>query len=236
MADARAPDFYERFWRDADYTLAYARDSAERDRYPAIRAVWGDRPLPARVLDFGCGNGVLTHWMHRRGFGREILGVDVSRTGVEFATRSFAGDGLRFEAITGTPAGNFDLVVSSHVLEHLPDSLAALRALRSLAPLFIFEVPLEHAVVPNLLTALRGRPRTDNDVGHLHFWHERGFRRLLQDTGYTILDSHRYASAPFSPYTAPAKRALERIALSALGLGLYGWLMATHFAVLAEPS
>jgi SAM-dependent methyltransferase len=234
MADARAPDFYEQFWRDADYTLAYARDSAERDRGPAIRALWGNRPKPGRVLDFGCGNGVLTHWMHANGFGRDILGVDVSRTGVDFANRSFGGDGLRFS--TTPPDGGFDLVVSSHVLEHLPDPLASLRQLRSFAPVFIFEVPVENALVPNLLTRLRGRPRTDNPVGHLHFWTRNGFHDLLRQAGFCILAEHHYASAPFSPYTSPAKRRLERIALALLGLPLYSSLMATHDAVLAEPA
>lgn len=234
MADARAPDFYERFWRDADYTLAYARDSAERDRGPAIRALWGDRPKPGRVLDFGCGNGVLTHWLREHGFGRDILGVDVSRTGVDFANRSFAGEGLRFD--TAAPEGRFDLVVSSHVLEHLPDPLATLRQLHGLAPVFIFEVPVESALVPNLLTRLRGVPRTDNPVGHLHFWTRAGFHALLREAGFRILAEHHYASAPFSPYTAPAKRALERMALTLLGLPLYSRLMATHDAVLAEPA
>ncbi len=57
MAEASDAGLYERFWQDADYQLAYAFVSAKRDRYPAIRRVWDDLPLPSRMLDYGCGNG-----------------------------------------------------------------------------------------------------------------------------------------------------------------------------------
>src|SRR6266550_1906724 len=89
-------DFYENFWVDADYQLAYAYDSAVRDRYPAIRKVWGEMRLPQRVLDYGCGNGVLTSWMHQNGFGTDNAGLDISQTGVQFAKSKFNQDGLHF--------------------------------------------------------------------------------------------------------------------------------------------
>jgi SAM-dependent methyltransferase len=240
MAETRSSGFYEEFWRDAEYMLAYQRDSAERDRLPAIRAVWGDRPPPGRVLDFGCGNGALTHWMHQNAFGRSLLGVDVSRTGIDTARSRFVAEGLAFEVVDHPSAlasrAPFDVVVSSHVIEHLVDPFAALVALRPLAPLFVIEVPIEDAWVPNLAWALRRRPRTTNPVGHLHFWTRDAFHRLLHTAGYRILAEHHYASAPFSPYNAASKRAVERVALRLLGLKLYGRLMATHDAVLAAPA
>ncbi len=79
-----------------------------------------------KVLDAGCGEGVLAVMMAKKG--AAVTGVDISVPNIaaakEFAAEENAGhidffasdlERLPFEADT------FDLVVSSHVLEHLPD-------------------------------------------------------------------------------------------------------------------
>jgi len=232
-------DYYEDFWADADYTLAYAWDSAKRDRLPALQAVAGDRLPFDRVLDFGCGNGVFTYWMSENGVGREIAGYDVSVTGTTFANEKFARSGLSYHAFdpdVGLPAKatGFDAVVASHVLEHVPDPAATVADLKTRGDWLIFEVPLESALVPNSYYRLSGRDRRANPVGHLHFWTRREFEALLAQAGLTVHARHHYASAPFSPYTAAWKTGIERTALSLLGLSMYGRLMATHYCVLAR--
>src|SRR5262249_35101913 len=94
--DASAP-FYERFWADAGYTFDFALHAAVHARFPAILKVWGSMLAPQRVLDFGCGNGVLTYWMHCNGFGKDIVGVDISATAIAFAARHLARPGLTFQ-------------------------------------------------------------------------------------------------------------------------------------------
>lgn len=238
MVDVATSSFYEEFWADADYQLGYAFDSAVRDRFPAIQRVWGDLKRPQRVLDFGSGNGVLTYWMHCNGFAGDITGIDVSETGVTFGNRAFGRPGLRYERVEpGEPLdhlGRFDAVVSSHVVEHLDDPVAALRSMRGLAEWYVLEVPLEDCAVPNMLARLRGRGRKDNPVGHVQFWTKDTFRKVLADAGFLIVRDHNYASAPFSPYTGTAKRLTERALLGTVGLGVYSRLMATHYAVLAR--
>lgn len=238
MAEAEGAALYEAMWRDEGYALAYAFDSAMRDRFPAIRAVWGDLPAPGRLLDYGSGNGALSFWMFANGFGRDILGVDISATGTAFAQRRLAREGLRFHTLepgeTLDPLGRFDAVVCSHVLEHLPEPAAALGLLAPLAEWLVIEVPLERCLVQDAITRLGGRARTENPVGHLHFWDKAGFRALVEGSGLEIVREHHYASAPFSPYTRAPKRAFERAALALLGTRAYGRLMATHYAVLAR--
>ena len=232
-------DYYEAFWSDADYTLEYAWDSAKRDRLPAVQAVAGDLLPFNRVLDFGCGNGVFTFWMFENHVGREIVGYDVSATGTGFATANFARPGLsyhQFDPAAGLPAEarGFDAVVASHVLEHVPDPAATLDDLKTRGDWLVLEVPLESALVPNTYFRLTGRDRRSNPVGHLHFWSRDDFEALLRRAGLTVHARHHYASAPFSPYTAAWKTGIERSALSVLGLGLYGRLMATHYCVLVR--
>jgi hypothetical protein len=232
-------EFYESFWADRAYQLRYAQWSASHDRYPAIRHVWGELPLPRTVIDYGSGNGVLTDWLAAHGFGQEVVGLDVSETGVAAARETFSRPGLRFEVLDPVKGaahlGQVETIVSSHVLEHVPDPAAVLCSLRGQANWFVFEVPLEDCLAQSVLSALRGQPRTDNPLGHLHFWNERSFVRLLESSGYLVVRSHRYASAPFCPFISPAGRVLRR-ALLLPGLGFYGALMATHFAVLARAN
>src|SRR5258707_833870 len=66
-AFARRPEFYEQYWEDADHHFEYNFEAAVQHRFPSICRVWGSLRAPGRVLDWGCGNGVLTYWMYENG-------------------------------------------------------------------------------------------------------------------------------------------------------------------------
>ena len=230
-------DFYERFWADSLYQQAYAFDSAVRDRYPAIKAVWGDMRQAGKVLDYGCGNGVLTYWLWSNGFGKEIMGVDVSQTGVNNAQKSFAREGLTFatiDALNGLAPHSFDVVVSSHVLEHIDQPEIALAGIAEKAEWLVLEVPLEKCIWPELIARLRGKSRKENPLGHVNFWNKATFKRFLQKSGLLVILDYQYVSAPYSPFNHWLKRGLELIALNLIGIRLYSKLMATHYIVLAR--
>lgn len=229
--------FYERFWQDVEYQQAFAFDSAVRDRFPAISEVWGGLRRPKKVLDYGCGNGVLTYWLWSNGFGEEVLGVDVSSTGVENARSSFTKPGLQFELVAELDAiepASFDVVVSSHVLEHIDNPEVALKKITSMAEWMVIEVPLERCLWPELVSRMRRKPRRENPLGHVNFWDKEGFRRFLKQAGLIVVKDYQYASAPYSPFNHWAKRLLEIVALRAMGLKLYSKIMATHYAVLVR--
>lgn len=233
-----APSFYEDFWADEEYNLRYSFDAAVRDRFPALEAVWGSLQRPGRVLDWGCGNGVLSYWMHANGFGTDVLGLDISSTAIAHARRAFSRDGLGFEVLEpdAGPAhlGAFDVALASHVLEHLDDPGATVRQLAQAAEWVVLEVPLEDAAVVNWRKG-RGVERPANDVGHVNFWTRRTFLELVEGCGLMVVREHHYASAPFSPYVGNGKRLAERSLLRVLGVRGYGRLMATHLTVLARP-
>lgn len=78
------------------------------------------------VLDVGCGTGQLTKVINERvgQFGR-VVGIDPAIEMVETARKKNAGVDFRLAAVENLPFddGSFDLITSSLVLHHLPDSL-----------------------------------------------------------------------------------------------------------------
>jgi 2-polyprenyl-6-hydroxyphenyl methylase/3-demethylubiquinone-9 3-methyltransferase len=96
------------------------------------------RPLSgARVLDVGCGGGILSEAMARRG--AQVLGIDLSQAVLDVAElhaiegkvaveyRAAAAEELAAQS----PAA-FDLVTCMEMLEHVPDPAAVLNALARL--------------------------------------------------------------------------------------------------------
>src|ERR1044071_1173388 len=76
-------------------------------------------PGKPRICDFGCGRGWLAGEMTKFG---NVVGVDLSPEGVELAQKAWPN--VRFEVGDVTkwrPSYQFDLVVSSEVLEHIVD-------------------------------------------------------------------------------------------------------------------
>jgi 2-polyprenyl-6-hydroxyphenyl methylase/3-demethylubiquinone-9 3-methyltransferase len=90
-----------------------------------------------RVLDVGCGGGILSEAMARAG--ARVLGIDLSRAVLDVAQlhaleakvsvdyRSIAAEELAQEQ----PAA-FDLVTCMEMLEHVPDPAASVKALAAL--------------------------------------------------------------------------------------------------------
>lgn len=84
-------------------------------------------PVGATVLDAGCGPGVLSLMLAEKGC--IVTGVDISEPNIVEAKKYALSKGLsdRVTFLTGDiehlpfPDASFDYVVSSHVLEHVPD-------------------------------------------------------------------------------------------------------------------
>jgi 2-polyprenyl-3-methyl-5-hydroxy-6-metoxy-1,4-benzoquinol methylase len=120
------------------YPRGYYGDSTQR-RFPRIvesiqQALYGHRVRqveslrggrPGRVLDVGCGRGVLLQEFRRRGW-------DVQGTELSDQAATYAREVLRLPVETGSldtigfPANHFDAITLWHVLEHVTDPQAVL--------------------------------------------------------------------------------------------------------------
>jgi 2-polyprenyl-6-hydroxyphenyl methylase/3-demethylubiquinone-9 3-methyltransferase len=95
-------------------------------------------PLAGRsVVDVGCGGGILSEAMARRG--ARVLGIDLARPVLDVAELHALQSGIAVEyreiaaeSLAEEHPGEFDLATCMEMLEHVPDPAAALAALGKL--------------------------------------------------------------------------------------------------------
>ncbi|MCP4898050.1 MAG: class I SAM-dependent methyltransferase [bacterium] len=87
-----------------------------------------------RVLDAGCGAGYGAYHLAVNG-ASSVFGVDVDKRSIRFARRKYFANNLEFAVADLEnlilPENEFDLVVSSNVLEHLDDPGEFFKAVRN---------------------------------------------------------------------------------------------------------
>ena len=187
-------------------------DAAELDKFAALAHHWWDaggelatlhhinplrlnwieaqRPLQgARVLDVGCGGGILADAMARKG--AEVLGIDLAEKSLQAArlhaleaeTPRVSYRAVAAEALAAQEPASFDVVTCMEMLEHVPDPAAIVAACAALG-----------AARSRLLAQLRGL---------LHYHCGRSLRTRQMMAELQQLQSAAAALSPLSPSSAP---------------------------------
>jgi 2-polyprenyl-3-methyl-5-hydroxy-6-metoxy-1,4-benzoquinol methylase len=139
--------------------------------------------------------------------GYEVTGVDGSESGIEVARKSYSKPQFVRSIIDSclsenTGLSDFDLVVSSDVIEHLyrpADLLEAATALLKPRGQIVIGTPY-HGYLKNLALSLTGKMDSHfcvlDDGGHIKFFSVRTLSALLQKHGFTKLHFSFYGRAP----------------------------------------
>ena len=106
-----------------------------------LRTDYIDRHAPldaARVVDVGCGGGILTEALARRG--ATVTGVDLAKKSLKVAQLHALDQGLTIdyrcvavEALAAEQPASFDRVVCMEMLEHVPDPQSVVSSCAALA-------------------------------------------------------------------------------------------------------
>lgn len=149
---------------------------------------------PQSLLEIGCGTGAILQELQRRNIGGELFGIDYSKTAIDYATSASQGIEYCCADVTAPwslARNNFDVIVVSHVLEHLEKPKEFLRSLRNISfGLLIAEVPLEDLMAARIKNLFRNRRM--NGAGHVQFFTARSFVALLASAGFEIKAHRQY--------------------------------------------
>ncbi len=155
------------------------------------------------ICDLGCGNGHISGQLAQLGY--EVTGVDASISGLRIAGQAYPQ--ARFiranidRELDG--GGEFDLVISSDVIEHLyrpSDLLEAARSLLKPNGQLLIGTPY-HGYLKNLAIAVAGRMDAHfsalHDGGHIKFFSVNSLSQLMQSHAFTDLSFTFYGRAPW---------------------------------------
>ena len=184
-----------------DPNAATRQNRGHRQTYAFIRR---HRRPPGRMLDLGCGDGIVLHLARQDGW--QVHGVELfpeqvalvrETLGLDVETSDIAG-------FRGAPE-SWDVVILTHVLEHLSDPVGALRKIRELlAPggIGVLEFPNIDALDAKVRRALRRwnlhrhRYRPDYVPGHVQEFCRSSFAFAAQRAGLVLAHWETYAVNP----------------------------------------
>ena len=137
-----------------------------------------------KVLEVGAGDGSILKILADQSFAPELHAVEISESGVEhIKTRNISNlksvqifDGYRLPF----DDNSFDLIILSHVLEHVEHERLLLRELKRVAKYFVIEVPRDYkADVDNRIKHFLA-------YGHINVYTPTSLRYLLKTEGFEI--------------------------------------------------
>jgi len=180
----------------------------------AIDSHWGGdakamRPLAGkRVLDVGCGAGLLCEPLAR--MGAAVTGLDAAPENIAAAKAHAEGQGLRIdyraEAVETLAEGGFELVTSMEVIEHVAEPALFVQALADkLAPGGVMilstpnRTPLSRLAMITIGESIGGIPKGTHDWDK--FLKPEELEKLIVDAGLAVTDTTGLSFSPTRGFT-----------------------------------
>jgi SAM-dependent methyltransferase len=149
-------------------------------------------PQKGRILDFGCGYGLLSNFLALKSPDRQVLGIDLNKARIEVAKRSSKGHPevwFQLDDVRDFQGIPFDAVVMTDVLHHIDDAnvrvllqliRSCLNAQGTLVVLDVDRSPIRKFYTTYLIDRLLNPSRP------LHYRPRNLLSRLLGQTGFRV--------------------------------------------------
>jgi len=142
------------------------------------------------VLEVGCGEGSILYWLSSWNFCDNLNGTDISESGIRIlksknianVREAFLYDGYKIPY----EDNHFDLVICSHVMEHVEYERTLLREIRRVSRYQIFEVPIDFSFYVDR------KVKHFLSYGHINIYTPSQFRFLIKSENFTVLRDKLY--------------------------------------------
>lgn len=175
-------DAYDRQYADG---ISKWREVGAKYKALNIRQVCRDIVAPAHVLEVGAGEGSILHFLEQAEFLNESYALEISNSGLKAIesrglktlkeAKQFDGYNIPYQDKT------FDLVILSHVLEHVEFPRLLLRELRRVGKFVVIEVPTEFSFEEDQ------RVQHYLSYGHINIYTPSLLRFLLKTEGFDVI-------------------------------------------------
>jgi len=202
LDQASSDRFYEEHYRPIyvgdtiasdDFFDEQVRKGVRIYNYLKMTSLWGGAVKDKRVYDIGCGAGGVLYPFHEAGC--EVYGCDLGSNYLKYGRKK----GLRL-LHGGSPVlkkyGRADLIILSHVFEHINDPFKFLEELKSILKddgCVYIEVPGVYSVPDmyacDFLSYLQG--------AHLYHYNLQTLRSVMQKAGFSLVGGDQGVRALF---------------------------------------
>ncbi len=138
------------------------------------------------ILDVGCGNGELAAQMYKKC--SNITGFDVSEHAISSARARFPWITFIQGRAEDLPLQKHDLVVLSHILEHLDDPINLLKRVKNIANYLYVEVPDFDSGLLNRLRLDLGSDLLYSDNDHVSEFTREEISNILEECEIKVID------------------------------------------------
>ncbi|MDR6806199.1 ubiquinone/menaquinone biosynthesis C-methylase UbiE [Dyadobacter sp. BE34] len=160
-------------------------------RYKALNIVELSKSIRFKnVLEVGAGEGSILSWLSQWNFCDDLNCIEISESGIELIKSKniknlksiLLFDGYKIPY----PDNHFDLVICSHVLEHVEHERILLREIKRVSKHQIFEVPIDFSFYVDR--------KLDHflSYGHINIYTPSLFRFLLKSENFEVIRDINY--------------------------------------------
>ena len=204
-------------------------------KYKAINIldVCGGRRF-GKVLDCGAGEGSILAFLDRHGFSDSLYALEISDSGIRQIERRAIPtlvEARKFDGYAMPYADKeFELVVCSHVIEHVEHPRLLLREIKRVSEFQVFEIPLDYSPgIDRLAEHFLG-------YGHINVFTPSTFRFLLKSEGFEVrTDKYSDADVEVSRFNAYRNQKLPKTLLREAKFLLYPLLVRIRRRLLYWP-